>query len=116
MGLLLNRFKVRLVAKGFTQTYGVDYRETFASVAKLNSIKVLISLAANLDWPLQQLDIKNVFLNGELEEEVYMDVPPGIDAKVYSRPSKRNGNVGMQTSIGTYGSTRKVSNEGWQVD
>lgn len=77
----INRFKARLVANGFTQSYGVDYEETFAPVAKLNSIRVLLSLAANLDWPLHQLDIKNAFLNGDLEEEVYMDVPPGLDTE-----------------------------------
>ena len=74
----LEWYKARLVANGFTQTYGIDYLEIFAPVAKLNSIRVLLSLAANRDWPLQHLDIKNAFLNGDLEEEVYMDAPPGF--------------------------------------
>ena len=72
----VERYKARLVAKGFTQTYEIDYQEIFAPVATINSIRVLISLAVHSDWNQHQLDVKNAFLNGELEEEVFMDLPP----------------------------------------
>jgi hypothetical protein len=54
----------------------VDYSETFSRVAKISSIRILISLIANLGWPLFQLDVNNVFLHGDLQEEVYMEQPP----------------------------------------
>ena len=77
----VNRYKARLVAKGFTQTFGIDYNETFEPVIKLNSMRVLLLLVSNLDWPLQQVDVKNAFLNGDLHEEGYMDSPPGFRQK-----------------------------------
>jgi len=75
----IDRYKTRLVTQGFTQTQDLDYEETFALVVKLNSIWVILSLAVNLDWKLHQLDIKNAFLNGELEKEIYIRIPPGFE-------------------------------------
>lgn len=74
-------FKGRLVAKGFTQSYGINIQETFALVAKLNTVRVLLSLAANLDWSLYQLDVKNAFHYGDLQEEVYMEIPPDLQSQ-----------------------------------
>ena len=73
--------KARLVAHGFTQVYDIDYIETFLSVVRLNSVRMLLSLAVNQAWSLHQLDVSNAFLYGDLEEQVFMEQPPGYVAK-----------------------------------
>ena len=75
----LEWYKVRLVAKGYTQTYGIDYLETFALIAKMNTVRILLSMAANRGWSMQQFDVKNAFLHGNLDEEIYMEVPLGLE-------------------------------------
>ena len=74
---IVDRYKDRLVARGFTQEYGIDYDETFAPVARLSSVMTIIVVSVARKWPLFHMDVKNTFLNGELSEEVYMKFPPG---------------------------------------
>jgi len=74
----VERYKARLVPRGFTQTYGVDYNETFAHVEKFTSIHCILALATLEDMEIHQMDMKTTFLNGELEEEIYMEQPQGF--------------------------------------
>nr|GEY29719.1 retrotransposon protein, putative, Ty1-copia subclass [Tanacetum cinerariifolium] len=71
-------FKARLVAKVFTQTYGVDYKETFSPVADIRAIRILIAIATYYDYEIWQMDVKTAFLNGHLSEEVYLKPPEGF--------------------------------------
>ena len=75
------RYKARLVARGFSQAYGLDYHETFSPVARLSSIRVLFSIALEQCWPLHQLDVSNALLYGDLDEQVLMEQPPGYVAQ-----------------------------------
>ena len=63
------------MAQGYSQIHGIDYRNFFAPIAKINTFRILIALAVQFDWPLQQYDVKNAFLHGELEEEIHEDFP-----------------------------------------
>jgi Reverse transcriptase (RNA-dependent DNA polymerase) len=77
----INCYKACLVAKGCKQKHDIDYDEVFAPVARLNIVRMLISLIANHSWKLHQLDVKSAFLNGILEKEVYVEQPEGFIVK-----------------------------------
>ncbi|WVZ63781.1 LOW QUALITY PROTEIN: hypothetical protein U9M48_013386 [Paspalum notatum var. saurae] len=74
------RNKARLVAQGFCQKEGIDYEETFAPVARLEVIRILLAFAASKGFKLQQMDVKSAFLNGFIEQEVYVRQPPGFES------------------------------------
>jgi hypothetical protein len=84
----VSRYKARLVDKGYKQKYGIDYEEVFAPVARLDTVRLLIVLVAHHNWKIYQLDVKSDFLNGILEQEVYVQQPEGFiiegeESKVY---------------------------------
>ncbi|GKF06906.1 retrotransposon protein, putative, ty1-copia subclass, partial [Tanacetum coccineum] len=75
---VVHTYKARLVTKGYTQTLGIDYEETFSPVADIRAIRILIAIAAYYDFKIWQMDVKIAFLNGHLLEEVYMEQPEGF--------------------------------------
>ncbi|WVZ76318.1 hypothetical protein U9M48_024302 [Paspalum notatum var. saurae] len=79
------RYQARLVAQGFCQKEGIDYEETLAPVARLETIRILLAFAAPKGFKLQQMDMKSAFLNGFIEEEVYVRQPPSFESAKFSK-------------------------------
>ena len=97
----IDHFKARLVAKGYKQKPGIYYFEVFAPVARLDTIRMLISLSAQNNWKIHQMDVKSAFLNGTLEEEVYVEQPAGYEIegkedKVYKLKKALYGSLQLQ--------------------
>jgi hypothetical protein len=80
---VVTRNKARLVAKGYARVAGLDFEETFAPVARLESIRILLAYAAHHSFKLFQMDVKSAFLNGPIKEEVYVEQPPGFEDDMY---------------------------------
>ena len=114
-------FKARLVVKGYTQREGVDYEETFSLVAMLKSIRILLSITTIHDYEVWQMDVKTAFLNGHLDETIYMDQPEGFVKKdqegkvckllksIYGlKQASRSWNLMFDEIIKTYGFEQNV--------
>lgn len=74
----ITKFKARIVAKGFQQQEGVDFHDVFAPVVRWSTIRLVLALAAKYHWPLSQMDVITAFLNGNIEEEIYMEISDGF--------------------------------------
>ncbi|KAK2394534.1 putative mitochondrial protein [Trifolium repens] len=81
MAIYCKAQKARLVSKGFLQKAGLDYQEVYASVARIETIRLVVVIASVKKWPMSQMDVKSTFLNGPLDEEVYVSQPPGFIKK-----------------------------------
>ena len=77
----IEKYKARFVAHGFSQKEGIDYEETFAPVARYTSIRSVLAMAVVMKWKIHQMDVKTAFLNGVVEEEVYVEQPLGFETQ-----------------------------------
>jgi hypothetical protein len=112
------RYKARLVVRGFEQRYGLDYDQTFAGVAKSATWRILFALAAINDWEIEQMDVKGAFLHGDIDEEVFIDLPDGWELTLDSwlpifNSSEAKSDIVLQLDKALYG--LKQSPRLWQL-
>jgi hypothetical protein len=102
------KHKARLVAKGYVQRAGVDFDEVFAPVTRLDSVRLLLAIAAHSGWEVHHHDVKSAFLNVELEEEVYVTQPPGFE-----RAGKKRRFFACPRHCTGYGRRRAHGTQSW---
>ena len=94
----IDRYKARLVARGFSQKHGIDYYETFAPVVRMESLRILLAIAAREDLEIHQMDVITAYLAGDLEEDIYMEAPPGLRNATQKVYKLRKGLYGLKQS------------------
>jgi hypothetical protein len=102
----IERYKARFLAQRVSQKFGIDYKESFTPVVKMTIIRVLLFVVINQGWSLYQMDVRNAFLHGELEEEVFMKLPPG-------HPQSHSSNLICKLHKSIYG--LKQSPQAWHA-
>ena len=104
---IIIRNKARLVAQGYNQQEGIDYEETFAPVARLEAIRMLLAFACHKNFILYQMDVKSAFLNGFINEEVYVEQPPGFGSFNFSNHvfKLKNALYGLKQTLSDFGLT-----------
>lgn len=75
------RFKARLVAKGYSQTEGINYHKTFSPVVMMETLRTVLTIVASRKWFIHQIDVHNAFLQGDLHDEIYMELPQGFKSQ-----------------------------------
>ena len=108
---LIDRFKARLVARGFSQQYGIDYEETFAPTLRFDSLRMLLAIAAHDDLHIHQMDVVSAYLAGKLEEEIYMEPPEGLPYDTTKRMACRliKGLYGLKQSGRVWNNTFRTT-------
>ncbi|XP_068656989.1 uncharacterized protein [Aristolochia californica] len=105
----LDQYKARLIALGKTQKYGIDYEYTFALVAKMTIVRTILAIASSQSWHLHQIDLKNAFMHGDLQEDIYMKLPSG-DALI-SWKCKKQDRVSKSSTEADYRAMSTTSSE-----